>query len=412
LVDNIPGGLIIFDFDGELVKNKFVSDGVLRMTGYTAEEFKESSQSRMGFGGISTDDIEPIKNELKLALLENRPAEYTCHTVNKDGGSSWVEFRASKLYEKDGIVGFLSLFLDTTRQNDAEQKLQIQTARAHILEELCNDTLLQYAPKDDYLQYSYKSVDGSLRKREEKDFLAKRKFEKFLHPDCCDVYVTALAAACANSGTLTFEHKCRIGTGAYKWYRTTFRSITDGRGSVISVLGRMENIDKIVKERDSALERASVDTLTGVLGRAALIEAIDKRIRVNKGSSALLMLDIDNFKAINDTYGHSVGDQAIIMTAQLLQRVFSAGDIVGRYGGDEFLVYMENVSKSAVVKRLDEFRALLTAAGEKQDYTISCSIGVAFAREDCDSWTKLFEKADNLMYCVKQKGKNGYHIKG
>lgn len=190
----------------------------------------------------------------------------------------------------------------------------------------------------------------------------------------------------------------------------TIQSRMGARGKTQKVLGRAWDIHKLITERDLAVERTATDMTTGIYNKVTLAEKIQGRLNVDGGiKCAMLMIDLDDFKYINDHYGHAVGDEVIGNVASLLQRTFDADDLIGRFGGDEFVVFMQSVSTDTVRRKVEQFRRIL--ANEQDDaYILTCSIGVLILDQVEISLDTLFIKVDAAMYKIKHNGKNGYHV--
>ena len=156
---------------------------------------------------------------------------------------------------------------------------------------------------------------------------------------------------------------------------------------------------------------ASLDGLTKCFNRSAGIKRIDEHLIASHGTDALLLLDLDNFKDINDTFGHMTGDEVLKHFAKTLKKSVRTSDLVVRIGGDEFIVFLkdagsrENVTNC--VKKI--FMRLMTEHyGADEDFDVGASMGVAVAPDDGGSFAELYEKADEALYRVKRGGKNGY----
>lgn len=164
-------------------------------------------------------------------------------------------------------------------------------------------------------------------------------------------------------------------------------------------------------------KQTSIDQLTGVKNRAAFIKATDEALKSLKTSSyrqqnyAFIMIDIDHFKDINDSMGHNMGDMAIKSVAYALGRVYNNDDIIGRFGGDEFLVFMQRCDKEIVERRINEFMKLIHNGSHYYTYKMSCSSGIVYS-SDCDTNSdKLIIEADAAMYEAKKLGRGTYVLK-
>ena len=169
-------------------------------------------------------------------------------------------------------------------------------------------------------------------------------------------------------------------------------------------------------EMQASLRRLSrIDPLTGLLNKFSTENAAMEYLNENgsRKSAALLIMDLDHFKLINDSTGHQAGDEALCEVGARLQRLFREQDIVGRIGGDEFLALLMNVSDRTLVARrceqiLEELRSIQLARTSIQ---LTCSIGVAFCPEDGCDYETLFGCADARLYEKKTHGKDGYLLK-
>ena len=164
------------------------------------------------------------------------------------------------------------------------------------------------------------------------------------------------------------------------------------------------------------LQRLSqTDPLTGLLNRRAFHQRIDKRLahhRRTERTAALLFVDLDNFKPINDGYGHYAGDQLLCDVAALLIRRSRAGDLIARLGGDEFCLWLEEVTaEGAQVKasNLVEEITLLTAGDTNESAGLGLSVGIAMTDpRSAETADQLLDRADRAMYETKNFGKGGY----
>lgn len=158
---------------------------------------------------------------------------------------------------------------------------------------------------------------------------------------------------------------------------------------------------------------SEIDMLTGVLNRRAFQEQAQYNLESGQGI-ALIMMDIDNFKPINDSFGHDVGDQALKILALTLKNSFRGCDNIGRVGGDEFVVMLnkeqmseEQMSEEQIMKRVIIFKEMLSRQIDEQKELVhfSVSVGIAYANGETD-FNRLYKRADTALYQAKVKGKN------
>ncbi len=180
------------------------------------------------------------------------------------------------------------------------------------------------------------------------------------------------------------------------------------------LLRRISNILRNV-EQIKGLKRAAItDPMTGLLNKVSSQEEIDIMCRSTTG--ALMMIDLDNFKPVNDIYGHDMGDKVLIRFSEILRSAIRSTDLAGRMGGDEFIVFCENICDEDVVAEKTRWineQILLSARefmGEDMAIPLGASIGCAFAPDDGTDFLTLFKKADRALYDVKHSGKHGCKI--
>lgn len=191
-------------------------------------------------------------------------------------------------------------------------------------------------------------------------------------------------------------------------------SLVDDSGATIGGIQLFSDISsrKIVEARVGELERmAMLDNLTGVANRSFLERELSICLQVRKRvavSVGVLFIDVDYLKGFNDTYGHDVGDEVLRLIAQTLKKNSRPFDAVGRWGGDEFMAIIRNVTAEQLKEIGNRLRAMvenspLTAAAKRSSVTIS--LGATIIRDD-DSLESLLKRADTLLYASKEAGRN------
>lgn len=169
---------------------------------------------------------------------------------------------------------------------------------------------------------------------------------------------------------------------------------------------------EIMQQNQSLLRLATRDSLTDALNRRALFEGFDAlfaEIQQEDGHMACIMVDIDHFKSVNDIYGHAVGDEAIKFLANTLTQVSRSGDLIGRMGGEEFVVVAPGIDADAAMALAEQMRVTV-AASVNEKYPdmpkITSSFGVSMLSVDTPSAKKLLEQSDQALYVAKKNGRN------
>lgn len=190
----------------------------------------------------------------------------------------------------------------------------------------------------------------------------------------------------------------RAGSSEYKWCKLDVTPIVH-QGVPIKMIGVITDIDQL-KRKNIALQSAIMyDGFTGLYNKQSAAHFIKKRLKeYPQQNHALIVLDIDNFKHVNDTYGHIMGDEMILKLSEKLKITFHQDDIVGRFGGDEFILFVQNIeNEQYLIERIND---LLFCHNDKM--TCSNSLGIALYLQDGKSFEELLADADEALYQAKQ----------
>ena len=175
----------------------------------------------------------------------------------------------------------------------------------------------------------------------------------------------------------------------------------------------MVKILELRRANDQLHYFATFDSLTGARNRRSFMEQVEVRLLKNsrgatRADSALLVVDVDHFKVINDRYGHQTGDLALVRIADTLRANLREGDLFGRIGGEEFGIFLDDMSPAAAIGLAERCRISITQCPftpNGEDHALSISVGVAIASKDED-FTELFSEADRRLYIAKEQGRN------
>lgn len=196
------------------------------------------------------------------------------------------------------------------------------------------------------------------------------------------------------------------------WLRIAVELLQDSYTGHIRAFITMNNV---TAEKEAFLQvqrRAELDGLTGAYNRASVEVMVNKTLQeMTEGSAALILLDLDELKMINDRYGHQQGDYVLRRLSEILMEHFDSTDMVGRVGGDEFVVFLPRVASEAVLRRsiqsmMDKF--LTITLGENGEYQVHCSVGCALTAPGKEDFAGLYRNADLALYHIKRNGKNDY----
>ena len=180
------------------------------------------------------------------------------------------------------------------------------------------------------------------------------------------------------------------------------------------LLRRIENVLNNREMIRDLTEEATIDKLTGCLNKASTAKALT--IACESESGALIVLDLDSFKLVNDLYGHEMGDRILTCFSNLLRNNTRSEDIIGRVGGDEFVAFCKRITDEETIAKITErineqlLSAAISMMGEDMSIPLGISAGVIFVPDCGTDYEELFKNADKALYLVKQNGKHGYSI--
>ncbi|MBU3697097.1 MAG: GGDEF domain-containing protein [Rhodocyclaceae bacterium] len=246
------------------------------------------------------------------------------------------------------------------------------------------------------------------------DFLSDtHAWLKLVHPDDLDRYNAAVSAHLkGNTEFFYCEYRVRASDGSFHWIASRGIAVRDRRGRAYQMVGSVTDISERRSYQETMEFLAQHDVLTGLPNRLLLAETLGAAITNadrRRARLAIVFIDLDRFKNINDTLGHRAGDQLLQSVAQRLQGALPAGCTLFRQGGDEFIILMAPVGDlSQAVAAANQLRELITTpfTGAGQTFFTSASIGISLYPDDAADGETLLRNADTAMYEAKSAGGN------
>ncbi|MBQ9936465.1 MAG: diguanylate cyclase [Lachnospiraceae bacterium] len=248
------------------------------------------------------------------------------------------------------------------------------------------------------------------------DNLDVRKLFQILHvhPEDEALFYNSTSGLITNKMTKEITVRMQKADGTYIWCNIIYIPLLDGDNNMVSIVGKIEDVDSEVKEKERLEHQSRTDGLTGLMNKQTFEEEAMKFLMTSISTgSALLFIDMDYFKDVNDKFGHTMGDRAIRDIALKLQVIFANCDMVSRFGGDEFLIFVKNIPRDTLLDKLAWAVEKLkeTYSNGVDTVNLSASIGVAYCMADKIAYNTLLEAADNSLYAAKELGRSRYIIR-
>ena len=382
------------------------------LAGYTMEQLHQQHDNAL-MRLVHPEDREVLRQTLRDQFHSANVADAQYRVIARDGSVRWVLSRNHLVVDGDGKEYIHALVLDNSEAHQAYAAVEHKIHRYEIILAQTENVLFEWDVKRDTIVFSdtWESIFGFEPIRN--DVWGHLAGGAFFHPD--DVELMAQAISSMENGSNYEMVEVRIATakGRYIWCRFRATAIRDDRADLKKISGIIINIDAEKQSSQALQERAERDSLTKLLNKSAGRKQAEEYIN-RQGETvncALLMIDLDNFKQINDRYGHLFGDTVLTQASRVLKKMFRSQDIIARMGGDEFMVLMRGISDEQLLK--NRCRQLInvfsnTFRSLSQEVPLSCSVGVAVAPKHGLSYYELFQRADQAMYQAKAEGKNTF----
>lgn len=385
-----------FDHGGPLIEK--CNPAFSRMTGYPVAEL--IGRSPRILQGPETDRA--VIDRLRNCLHEGRFFQGSTINYRKDGTPYHVEWNISPIRDSRGeIRHFVSLQQNITARVQAESERNLM-ARAL---DVARDPILitDAGARIVFANQAFEQLTGY----ESAEILGRTP--KFLQSgQQADDFYNILKDALARGQPFRATFANRRKSGEIYYADQSITPITDRAGTVRHFVSISKDVShKVVQERQLS-EQASRDPLTGLCNRRAgervLARAHEAAINEDR-AFAVLMADIDHFKQVNDDHGHASGDRVLQKVADVIQSQIRETDHAIRWGGEEFLVVLDNASKNVAFSTAERIRAAVEAAGDPEVGAVTLSLGCA-QWQPVESTEALVQRADTALYAAKAAGRN------
>ena len=412
LIELVPCGLQKCDPSGLIT---FSNPAYSKMCGYPPEEV--IGQYLWDLSGTD-DERQKLKNHLSH-VVEARPSPASCTTITRRADGSLFDARIDWAYipGKDGALAALILVItDVSERKVAERNLRRSEKKYRDLFEKSRDAIL-IIENNQFVECNRATLE-MLGYTDKQAFLQQHpsKLSPPTQPDGRNSEEKAdeMMRIALEQGSNRFEwDHVRANGEVFPVEVLLTPLVTESGTRVIHTVWRDITLQK--QQRDEILFQAHYDSLTRLPNRFLSLDRLDQLIKEatrDHTKVAVLFLDLDNFKTVNDTLGHEWGDKILVEAAQRLQQSIRNADTVGRLGGDEFIVILGNLSEISdssliATELLECFRKPFLI--QDREIMLTASIGIACYPDDAENAGDLLRLADTAMYHSKDQGRNIYH---
>ncbi|ADJ65088.1 diguanylate cyclase/phosphodiesterase with PAS/PAC sensor domains protein [Herbaspirillum seropedicae SmR1] len=395
---------------------EFVSEGCLALTGYLPEDLLLNQ--RLSFLELThPEDRTLVRNHVDACMRERRRIDIEYRIVRADGAVRWVWERGVGIYNANGQVEAIEGFLqDVTERKEAAQALQEAERRYRSIFENAIEGVFQTTPDGTYIAvnpalariYGYHSPEDLIVG------LRDISHQLYVEPERRQEFMRLMEE---QGSVSNFESRVYRRDGEIIWISENARAVYDEAGKLSCYEGTVEAITERKAHEAEMRHQATHDALTGLPNRNMLHEHLQRALRVarQKGAlTAVAFVDLDQFKFINDSLGHQVGDELLKTVAQRLQACLREADMVARQGGDEFVLVLQNQTEgeagiAEVMQRILAAVARPWQAGDRE-FQVTASIGVSRYPADGKDVESLLKHADSAMYRAKEQGRNNFQF--
>ncbi|MFO7602623.1 MAG: EAL domain-containing protein, partial [Gammaproteobacteria bacterium] len=331
---------------------------------------------------------------------------------HRDGHNMIMSLRLSPM-QSEGDHYYVCLIADITERKAAEQKLSETEARYRNLVETAHDLVwsMDISGHWSYLNNAASSIYGYQPKE-----MQGRHFSEFQAAESKERDQAALEQVLEGDELLMYETVHIDKEGQPRFISFNARPICDAFGNITQISGTARDITaQKVFERELTYQ-AQHDSLTGLFNRNYFqteLERLVSRVARSAAECALLYLDLDQFKYVNDTIGHAAGDRLLRECTQMLKAKIREGDLLARFGGDEFTVLLYNVDHEGAERVAENIRQLFESYrfyDSGQAFNVTCSIGVTLVNAHSLSADEVMAQADLACHVAKNLGRNKIHI--
>jgi diguanylate cyclase (GGDEF)-like protein/PAS domain S-box-containing protein len=425
LIDHLPAVLYI---DGVALDAPMVDigPGIESLLGTARDEWLHGVKRWRDL--IHPDDVERVVAASDTSVATGEPFRMEYRALHRDGHIVWIREDAVLISDADGEpLYWLGIMLDVTEQVDAQRDLHhLQNTYGALVEQIPAIVYQDATDENWSTIYVSPQIRDLLGVSPDEWIGESQLWGEMIHPDDRDRAIEEVERGIASGDPYTVEYRMIGRDGRVRWFQDTAVMLPDAEGNPGFTHGVMLDITERREAEERLTYLAYHDNLTAMPNRAMFDELLElslARARRTDRGVAVLALDIDNFKLVNDSLGHEAGDRLINQIAVRLQDATRDTDLVARPGGDEFLMLLSDLDQSSPVN--DENGAAITAQAvahrvlqafdspfevDGTELYVTASVGISVFPLDAPDATSLLRNADSAVYTAKAASPGGFAL--
>lgn len=407
LLDTTVEGIYGIDMQG---RTTFVNPAASSMLGFTSEELIGKENHSLIHHSHRDGSHYPADDCRMLQVIHGGILQTVDNEVfwRKDGTPFPVEYSSNPIEHNREIIGAVVSFRDISERKQTER--QIRTLSQAVEQSPVTVIITDVDANIEYVNSAFERVTGYSAAE-----VIGQNPRILNSGNTPTERYTEMWKALVNGKTWSGEFHNRKKNGEVFWERAYMAPVLDNLGNITHYLAVEEDISTQKLQEEQILHQANYDSLTDLPNRFLTLDRLSQMIKEslrNGSRAAVFFLDLDDFKKINDTMSHEVGDHLLIQAAARLRDVMRDEDTVSRLGGDEFVMLMGSLSNAedaypVAEKILECFRNPFHLDG--RELVLTVSIGISIFPDDGDNPATLLRNADTAMYHSKEQGRNTYN---
>lgn len=412
ITNSVHAGFVNFILEGAF-EITYASDGYYDIVGFDRKSMKDGLGNSF-ISLVHPDDYATFKNQCENFAI-GEYIQFEVRLYKKDQSVIWVLINGNFIKDKESRNTLSAVIIDITESRNMQERILLEEERYRVAAEISNDILFEYEVHKDKMILAEKFKELYGKDPVISNFISDDKnVIDIIHSEDIGCFYEFSRALTSGKEVIEAEFRMKDISGEFVWCHIRGKTLYNESKKPCRVIGKIVNIDLHKKELQTLEYKAKRDSLTGVYNKSTTKELIDHYIHKHKNTSHVFMIiDIDDFKHINDTYGHLQGDKILSYVINQVKAIFTSGEIIGRIGGDEFVVFIGNIqNKESVLSKAELLKETLHTVYTEEGYEIHLtgSIGVSIYPEDGHNYNELLNCADKAMYLVKDQGKNGFKL--